>query len=181
MKSKKAAMEMSVGTIVTIVLLMSVLILGIFLVQKIFSVARGAVDLTSAQLEDQINKLFSEDAKVVIYPQTRFVEIKQGETDGVGLGIFNTEGEAGTFSYEVVLSGISDCSETEEEVESWIKQGKAEDNIPIAVGSKSIQKVLIKAPEGSSLCSLRFRINVYQEEEAYATDFFDIEVKASRR
>ena len=36
MKSKRGAMEMSVGTIVTIVLLMSVLVLGIFLVQKIF-------------------------------------------------------------------------------------------------------------------------------------------------
>ena len=35
--NKKAAMEMSVGTIVTIVLLMSVLVLGIFMIQKIFS------------------------------------------------------------------------------------------------------------------------------------------------
>jgi len=36
MKSKRAAMEMSVGTIVTIVLLMTVLILGLVLVRSIF-------------------------------------------------------------------------------------------------------------------------------------------------
>ena len=34
---KRGAMEMSVGTIVTIVLLMTVLVLGIFLVQRIFT------------------------------------------------------------------------------------------------------------------------------------------------
>ena len=54
-KNKKAAMEMSVGTIVTIVLLMSVLILGIFLVQNIFKSAKGAVDLTDKQLKNEIN------------------------------------------------------------------------------------------------------------------------------
>ena len=37
MRDKKAAMEMSVGTIVTIVLLMTVLILGLVLVRTIFS------------------------------------------------------------------------------------------------------------------------------------------------
>ena len=57
-KQKKAAMEMSVGTIVTIVLLMSVLILGIFLIKNIFSSAKNAIDLTDEQLNAEINELF---------------------------------------------------------------------------------------------------------------------------
>ncbi|GAJ19112.1 unnamed protein product, partial [marine sediment metagenome] len=88
-KNRKAAMEMSVGTIVTIVLLMSVLILGIFLIQKIFSSAKGAIDLTDAQLEEQINTLFGDDAEVVIYPKSGLVEAKQGELEAVGIGIKN--------------------------------------------------------------------------------------------
>ena len=40
-KNRKAAMEMSVGTIVTIVLLMTVLILGLVLVRTIFT---GAIE-----------------------------------------------------------------------------------------------------------------------------------------
>ena len=55
MKNKKAAMEMSVGNIVTIVLLMTVLVLGIILVQRIFTSGVGVVDLTDEQLSGTIS------------------------------------------------------------------------------------------------------------------------------
>jgi len=181
MVRKKAAMEMSVGTIVTIVLLMTVLILGIYLVQQIFSSAKGAIDLTDEQLRSEINKLFGEDKELVIYPSSRRVEIKQENEDGVGIGIKNLlQGVSGTstFSYEVVVSDVSDCVETEDEVEEWFTTGKSENDIPIGVGKSAIQKVLFRIPSGTSLCTARFRVNVYAEDEAYATDFFDITVKA---
>lgn len=180
LKNKTGAMEMSVGTIVTIVLLMTVLILGLILVKNIFSSAKGVIDLTTSQLEDEVNKLFGEDKELVIYPRTRFLEIKQGETDGVGIGIKNLlSGVAGTkkFSYEVIVSDSSDCTESKEEVETWFKTGRSESDIPIPVGSIAIQKVLFNIPIGSSLCTVRFRVNVDAEGSAYATDFFDIEVK----
>jgi hypothetical protein len=184
MKSKKAAMEMSVGTIVTIVLLVSVLVLGIFLIQKIFASAKGVVDLTDQQLRNEINKLFSEESKISVYPGTRLVEIKQEDTDGVGLGIRNLlTGQAGTkkFSYEVVVSDpkIDDkCGISASEAEDWIVTGKEEKNIPIASGDFSTQKVLFEIPNGAPLCTIRFRINVKAENDAYATDFFDLKVKA---
>ena len=81
MENKKAAMELSVGTMVTIVLLMIVLVLGIFFIQRIFKVANGAVDLTQQQLRDQLQKTFgSDDQRISIYPETRYVEIKQEST-----------------------------------------------------------------------------------------------------
>ena len=178
---RKAAMEMSVGTIVTIVLLMFVLVLGIVLVQKIFSSAKGAIDLTDEQLKSEINKLFGEDKELVIYPSSRRVEIKQEREDGVGIGIKNLlQGASGTntFSYEVIISDASDCVETKEEVAEWFTTGKSEDDIPIAVGKSAIQKVLFRIPSGTSLCTARFRVNVYAEGDAYATDFFDITAKA---
>jgi hypothetical protein len=179
--NKKAAMEMSVGTIVTIVLLMAVLVLGIFLVQKIFKSATGAIDLTDEQLKNEINKLFGEDKELVIYPGTRRVTIKQEEIDGVGVGIKNLmQGVSGTqtFSYEVVVSDVADCSESKEEVEGWFTTGRAENDIPIAVGKSAVQKVLFRIPSGTSLCTARFRVNVNAGSEPYATDFFDITVKA---
>ena len=75
--SKRAAMVMSVGTMVTIVLLMTVLILGLVFVRQIFSSAKGAIDLTDQQLRNEIAKTFSEESKISIYPGTRFLEIKQ--------------------------------------------------------------------------------------------------------
>lgn len=180
MKNKTAAMEMSVGTIVTIVLLMTVLILGIFLVQKIFSSARGVIDLTDQQLRSEVNKLFSVESKLVIYPGTRLIEMKQEDVDGVGIGIKNLlEGTAGTkkFSYEVVVADASDCIESEEEIEEWFTTGREEYDIPIPVGDIASQKVLFRIPTGSSLCTVRFRVNVDAEGTAYATDFFDVVVK----
>ena len=180
-KNKKGAMEMSVGTIVTIVLLMTVLILGIFLVQQIFSSAKGAIDLTDEQLKSEINKLFGDDKELVVYPNSRRVEIKQENEDGVGIGIKNLlQGVSGTktFSYEVIVSDASDCVETEEEVEEWFTTGRVGNDIPIAVGKSTTRTVLFRIPSGTSLCTARFDVNVYSDGNAYATDFFDITIKA---
>ena len=121
--NKKAAMEMSVGTIVTIVLLMGVLVLGGFLIQKIFTSARGAIDLTDEQLRNEIEQLFSEDntKQIVIYPATREVSIKKGEDGAFGFSIRNTENEDGVFSYTVgVVEVASDCHMTAAEAEKLI-------------------------------------------------------------
>ena len=56
---KQAAMEMSVGTIVTIVLLMTVLVLGLVLVRTIFTGAIKNIDNVDKAVENQISKLFA--------------------------------------------------------------------------------------------------------------------------
>ncbi len=183
-KKKRAQMEMSVGTIVTIVLSVTLLVGGIFFIQKISKSATGVVDLTDQQLRNQINKLFSEESRVSIYPGTRLVEIKQESTDGVGVGIKNLlTGASGdkTFSYVVVVSDTDlekKCGIGADEAESWIVTGRAENDIPIPSGDFSTQKVLFNIPAGSPLCTIRFRINVNAGETAYATDFFDLTIKA---
>ncbi len=182
-RRKKAAMEMSVGTIVTIVLLVSVLILGIFLVQKIFKSATSVVDLTDQQLTEEVNKLFSSsDNKVVIYPNTREIIVKQSERGGIGIGIKNLlEGVSGTqkFSYEVVLEAKNQCVESEEQIMNWIQSGRSGTGLTIPVGDLASRKVLIQVPVGSSLCTARFGVNIFTEDgQAYANDFFDVTVTA---
>ena len=181
MRDKKAAMQMSMSTIVTIILLVSVLILGIFLVQKIFGSATTAVDLTDQQLKNEINKLFSEDKKLVIYPGTRSIDAAQGENSGVGIGIKNLlKGDSSNqrFFYEVVVDDASNCPGEEDSVSKWLKLGKVGNDIPIPVGDLSSQMVVINIPEGTALCSARFRVNVRAGEVDYASDFFDVQVIA---
>jgi hypothetical protein len=182
---KKGAMEMSVGTIVTIVLLMAVLVLGIVLVQKIFKSASGVVDLTDAQLKNEINKLFGDDREVVTYPSSGFVEIKQEDTDGVGIGIKNlVTGVSGdvNFRYEVVIRDAGDCNVDEETILNWIAIGQSENDIPIAVGDSASQKILFQIPTGAPLCVVGFRVNVDfdsgQGYQSYDTQTFEIEIKA---
>ena len=183
MKSKRAAMEMSVGTMVTIVLLMIVLVLGIFFIQKIFKVATGAVDLTEQQLRDQLQKTWgSDNDRISIYPETRLIEIKQDSTDGVGFGIRNLiTGASGSapFSYRVAVSDPdieTKCSVDAEDAEAWIVTGRAEENIPIPSGDFAVQKTLFEIPVGSPLCTIRFRI--YVNDGDYTSDFFDMKILA---
>lgn len=181
MKNSKAAFEMSVGTIVTIVLSVTLLVLGIFFVQNIFKSAKGVTDLTDQQLRNEINKLFSEESRMSIYPSTRYIEIKQEATDGVGIGIKNLrQGAAGeaTFSYTVTASDVANCGVGEDVAESWIVVGKQEEDIAIPIGDSIVRKIMFQIPLGSPLCIARFKIEVSASGSAYASDFFDIKVEA---
>jgi hypothetical protein len=180
MKSKKAAMEMSVGTIVTIVLLMSVLVLGLFLIKNIFSSAKGAVDLTDQQLRSEIEKLFSEETKVVIYPTSRVLELKHDEPDAIGVGIRNLGSSASAsnvFSYTVIPTD-NDCGLTDEQVSRWIRLGKSESDIKIPIGELETVRVTFEVPTGTPLCLADFKVEVENENGIYKTERFQIRVSS---
>ena len=164
MKSKNAAMEMSIGTIVTIVLLMSVLILGIFLIQKIGGVARGAIDLTEKQLYTELNKLYAddEDQRIILYPQTSILEIKKGKSDGFGLLINNRLETDESFSYEITLADKGTCTMTEEQIMDLITLGKERSDINLASGSvlSNPLRINFAIPETAKLCQVLYRLEV---------------------
>lgn len=87
MANKSGAMEMTVGTIVTIVLLMSALVLGLFLTQRIFRNVTDSVDSIDGQMKSEINNLFEQDASksiVVGLGGESTAIVKQG-TDSFGI------------------------------------------------------------------------------------------------
>jgi hypothetical protein len=180
LKSRKAAMEMSVGTIVTIVLLVSVLILGIFLIARIRTLATGVIDMTNDAVTKEINKLFAEPKEVVIYPVGRVLEIKQGNSDQVGVVIANIiQGGTGTekFAYIVELQDKGDCALTEDQIKAWIILGKEDSNIPIAPGKQIVGRVTFRIPDGTPLCKARFKVDVSIDGRAYGRENFDVQIK----
>ena len=172
MKNKKAAMEMSVGTIVTIVLLMSVLVLGIFLVQKIFGVGTSAIDQVDTKIQSEIDQLFADEGKkVVIYPKERFISIKKGDSGGFGFSILNKESEVGSFSYVITVGEVaSDCIITPEQADKFIVIGKQESDIILPSGSKLEDAIFVKfkIPESASLCQIRYKIDVQNNGVQYS-------------
>lgn len=178
---KKGAIEMSIGTIVVIVLSMSMLILGLVLIRGIFSGATDITEMTNTQLKDQVSKLFGEEKKLVVYPDTRHIEIKSGEISGFGIGIKNllTGVQDETFSYEVIVSDPdieSKCGITEQEALDWMSTGRAETDIGLAPGEFVSGKVLLTVPEGSRFCTFRYRVNVRYGESAYASELMDVTI-----
>jgi hypothetical protein len=186
MVNNKGAIELSIGTIVIIVLAMSMLILGLVLVKNIFGGATQIADMTNDQLRDQVSKLFSGDKKLVVYPDSRHIKLKQGDTEGFGLGIKNllpSSSTATTFAYEVVISDPdlrSKCGGIgENEALGWIVTGRAEDQIPIASGDFVSSKVLLNIPVGSPLCTVRYRVNVRANNADYASELMDVTIEAA--
>ena len=181
---KKGAMEMSIGTIVVIVLSMSMLILGMVLVKNIFGGATGNILSINDKTKDAINnELFVENKRVTVSLPNRIAKIKQDEDWGVAFGIQNLEKndpEARKFSYEVVLSdpdATDKCGIGEADIQSWIKTGRA-DSMFLLPGDTYLGIVRFLIPEGAPLCTIRFHVEVTDKEGIYATDFFDVEVLA---
>jgi len=179
---KRAAMEMSVGTMVTIVLLMIVLVLGIFFIQKIFSTGTNAIDQLDNSVKGELSKLFGQDEtrQIVFYP-SRDISIKKGDSGGFAFSLRNTERTDGVFSYTVFVQEVgSDCTMTEDEADSLIILGKTGSNINIPSGSKLNDGIFVKfnIPNSAPLCDIRYGIDVQKNGETYfPTVGVDITIK----
>ena len=175
MKSTKGAMEMSVGTIVTIVLLMSVLVLGIFLIQNIFSGSQDAVTAINDQVQNEINKLFSEEGKTVaIYPSSREVTVKKGDTPkGFAFSINNKDVESHTFSYEVKavssfdFAGRCGSSMTEAKANSYILAPKGTVRLPASSQMEIPEIVKFQIPDAATSCTIPYKLMIDDENGPY--------------
>ena len=176
-------MELSMSTIVIVVLAMSMLILGIILVKNIFSGTSDNISTINDDVKDQINQLFAEDSRIAVYLSNQIAEIEQNEDWGVAFAIKNLQAgtaDAGEFTYEVSVSDPDveqNCGIGESTAQSWIKTGRT-DTVTIAPGETYYGIARFLIPENSPLCTVRFHIDVTLDGKAYASDFFDVEVTA---
>jgi len=187
-KNKKAAMEMSVGTIVTIVLLMTVLVLGLVFIRTIFFSSTDNIKAIDQSIKNEINKLFSEDdaRKIVVFPGSRKITIKKGNDEELGFGfsIRNIETTEGAFSYTVAVNDneINDkCGIVAVEANEWIVAGGS-GNINIAPGDKMIDPEFVRfmIPDNAPPCLVRFGIDVKKDGSIYGTTLnVDVKVKAN--
>lgn len=173
---KRGAIELSIGTVVIIVLAMTMLILGLVLVRTIFSGATTSVDNINSQVQNEINKIFGEDKKLVIYPSTDFIMVRQGKVEGFALGIQNllsgSLAQGATFDYKVipVSNFLQDCGLSEQEVMELFSAGSSEEsNIPIATGTPTVRPVFFETGEGTPLCTIKFRVDVSTKGQNYDT------------
>ena len=173
----KGAMEMSVGTIVTIVLLMSVLVLGLFFIQKIFSSSNNAIDSVNQQLTSQINQAFSngQETKLAIYPTSRIVDVKRGASppQGFAFSIYNDAKSNAVFNYTIRATDVSNCagSITTQVANSYLIGGISSSPLPLGPGQALDNAVLVTvaAPQSAPTCTVVYTVNVYQNGNPYSS------------
>jgi hypothetical protein len=179
---KKGALELSIGTIVILVLAMSMLILGLVLVRTIFTGAKYNVETMNKKVEAEIGKLFVEDQRVVIYLPNREAQIKMGEPYGMGFGIQNSIATQ-KFRWEVQVDDEKirkKCGVNEREAEDWITTGGS-GSADIPSGQKHFNLIRFNIPEASvsdiSTCIIRYKLIIKKEDaQPYQTEVFDVVV-----
>ena len=181
--SRKAQMEMTMGTLVTIVLLTMALILGGYFVRQIFSGATTSIEGIDQAVKNEINKLFSDDdtRKIVVYPPTRQIIIKKG-TDNLGFGfsIRNIQEVNDKFSYEISAVELS-CSDNFRlaKADDLIVLGKSRSNIELPPGTVMDQPMFVRfdVPETTPPCNIRYQIQLYHEGKTPYSPPVDVDVE----
>src|SRR3989344_2303974 len=187
--NKKGAMELSIGTIVIIVLAMSMLILGLVLIRQIFSGATGATDLINKNVESQINELFNQDdRRTVVYLPDNEAEVKKGKSYNIKFGIKNVirgESDPSSFKYKVVANEVEQGCRglTIDLATKYISVGATGASIKISPGSEPVQRIIVlQIPEDAPLCTVQYDLVVDrisptgQVEQAYDTNFFIVKI-----
>lgn len=173
-------MELTMGTMVTMVLLVAVLILGGFLVQRIFTGAGESVDAIDQQVKNEISKLFSEDStrKIIIFPPSRKISIEKGVLDkdqGFAFSIRNIGTAGASFSYTVSAGEVGSTCETPltvQQVDAFIDLGrKSLSPINIGPGELLESPILVSfvVPETAPACSIKYNIDITKDGQIYGS------------
>ena len=170
MKNKTGAMEMSVGTIVTIVLLMSALVLGLILTRSIFKSSTESVDIIDDQIKGEINNLFADDnTKLVIgLGGQSTAKVKQGTANfGIPFGFSPTNPQAWGSNrdgckYSIdVLDQPSFCLNNGwQDVEDSVITGTENVEFDEVDSTNGYALIKISVPEDVPPCLQRFKITV---------------------
>lgn len=166
MVNRKAAIELSIGTIVILVLAMSMLILGLVLVRSIFSTATGAIGDIDKGVRDAIIKTLADPSKkLAIYPSARTIEIKQAtQGKGFAFSLRNTDVESKTFNYAVIVDPsfeiMDKCKINAKEAQSWIIVDKGSITLGRGATMEDPVLVLYNMPEDAPPCTIPYKIQV---------------------
>lgn len=154
---------MSIGTIVTIVLVVTTMVLGLVLIRSIFNTGTNAVQNIDTAIQNQINQLFSSsNSNLVVYPNSRSITIKRGSTPaGFGFAVKNPEQVSATFSYSVNATSMHNCgSLTLEQANSFLIGASG----PISLGPSAIQDpytlVEFDIPTSEPTCTVTYNLVV---------------------
>lgn len=180
-KNKRGAMEMSVGTIVTIVLLMAVLILGIFLVQKIFRSGSNAIDVIDNEVQSQIGKLFTvEGRNLAVYPTSRDITLRKGDDPkGFAFSVKNNDVNDAQFIYSTSAADVSKCgsSFTVEEANSYLLGGSGNFNIGAGNSLDLPRLVRFVLPSTAPPCTISYTLDIQKDGSSYATADIFVTIK----
>lgn len=190
MVNKKAAVELSIGTIVIIVLAMTMLILGLVLVRNIFTGATDSVDELNDKIRNEITQLFTDEENdiVIRLGSEQTARIKQGtENFGIPIGARtpdgSTAGSRSRLQYKLTLDEATsnNCVKIlgKKQTESLFKTRlNTFNSFDEYEGSDLYVLVEVSIPKGTAVCSQKVLVDVTDTEtkQDVGGSFFKIDI-----
>lgn len=184
---KKGALELSIGTIVVLVIAMAMLIMGLVLVRTIFSGGTDAINKINDEVMNGIDEMFADsDDKIVIYPSTRKVKIEQRtQGEGFAFSVRNVDLEEKDFIYSVGVDpgfNIADkCKINAEEANGWldIDSGSFTLGRSSKMEKAEVPLITFNLPDNAPVCTIPYKVQInYADGGHYASGGVNLIVKA---
>ena len=170
--NKKAAIEMSMTTFVTIVLVVIVMVLGIFFIQRIFQSGTNAIDSIDTQVQSEINKLFADEGgKLAIYPTSRQLGVRRGdEPKGFAFSVRNDINQQAGFTYAVTANDVSNCGSTmtKTTAESYLLGKTGSFTLGNSASLDLPELVLFEVPDSAPACTITYSLDIKRNGEVYS-------------
>lgn len=180
-KEKRAALELSIGTMVTIVLLMVFLVLGIFFIQRVARLGLNAVDSIDSQVQGEIQKLFAEEGrKIAIYPTSREIVLRRGDTPkGFAFSVRNVDVENADFTFSTTASDISKCGSTftKEDADSMLIGGAGSFSLGPGSSLELPRLVKLSVPETTPPCTMTYDLEIFKDSGPYTNADIFVTIK----
>jgi hypothetical protein len=155
MENKKGAMELSMNTIVIVVIGVIILTLGLSWIYGIFGDLEKQRTQIGESVEEQIRETFGESDDPLNLLSTT-VSIEQGKFKDVGIGIRNVLSESHVYKYDINVIDYPN-SITEPQIMSWVSWDKG--NIELTSGEIYTDTVSLD-PRNAPLGLYKFKINL---------------------
>lgn len=190
--NKKAAIELSIGTVVIIVIAMSMLILGLVLVRNIFTGATQSVNILDDKVQNEIKNLFNDENQDVVVKlgSDKTAKVRPGSDPTLvaiaarvpdGSRIDNPSRLQYRLSLDTATTD-SNClnalgtRNTESLFVTSLDRDIPFDEID---GPNAFAAIEIKVPKGTAICSQKVLVKVYDKEnnnQLIGQRFFRIEI-----
>lgn len=174
-RGNKAALELSVGTVVILVLGITMLIMGMVVTRSIMCGALGLTKEVNGRVRAELDKLFeSTGGEVACLGSGDTVKMAPGETNIVHCSI--KAPEKANYKIEVANVGSTASALSKETVQKWVATKTAWEG-QVAPGDFDSKKpVRLNIPNNAPEGNIQLQLKVYRNNELISTPDLDFEV-----
>ncbi|MBT3813815.1 hypothetical protein HOE37_04955 [Candidatus Woesearchaeota archaeon] len=178
MMNKKAAIGLSINTLVVVIISLVVLAGGITLLYKFIGGAEEIKGELDAKTKTELERLLVDQGKPVALP-LHVAYVNRGEQHVFGIGILNIGGVGDKFNIEVGLSKVLDETESQVSVsgtDTWLLFNTK--SIKILEGEHVSESILVNVPKTAPNGQYIFSVKIFSDSKQYGnTQKFYVNVK----